>query len=97
MKSRGSNPIGTQDRRSEMSWLLTDEEMEGVVDLAEENTYPVPDGSWVGTFDCRPIAKAQLRHVVEMVEATPQDNRWHAATVIKWHDWQQLRREAGLE
>ena len=45
--------------------LLTDEEMGDLLCLEKEYTYPCSNGSFTSTVDCRAIAKAQRKKVVE--------------------------------
>ena len=44
---------------------LTDEEIGNTIDLETEGTFPCSDGSANYTFDCRPIATAQLKKVYD--------------------------------
>jgi hypothetical protein len=48
--------------------LLTDEEIGDLADLEVEYTFPCSDGSYTSTFDCRPVAQAQLQKILKKME-----------------------------
>lgn len=81
-----------------VQWLLTDREKQAIIRESHAGSgmkYPIADA----------ISRAQLRKVVERIEREqapivgwPIDEHGvtHAATLTK-EQWQQLRKEAGLE
>ncbi len=74
-----------------MSWLLTSKEHHEVIDN-------MTDGEWSSDA----IAKAQLRKVVEEIEANYMvshlySNGMSYRVSLNKSGWKQLRREAGLE
>ena len=80
----------TERERSEMSWLLEADEVvkaAGVLNVPPRQLLEV----------ARVLNPAQLRHVVEMLEAEVSHSGQLISIPTASILWQQLRREAGLE
>lgn len=79
--------------------LLTDKETGDAIELDTEYKFPRSDGSETWTFDCRPIAKAQIKKVVEWLEEhlscdSNGDLCGEPIRVLAEEDWRALQKEA---